>query len=246
MKRILFIIATLALLVACSKDKDKESSGKPGEPAVEVHPVAVDLGLSVKWASFNVGATKPSGLGDLFAWGEVEPKETYDWITYKWALDDRNKLTKYCYSDRPNRWGLESDPDGITVLDPEDDAARAILGGEWRMPSQEELAELVDSCTWVSATKDNVAGYLIQNKNSRYKDSIFIPSAGYQDDSSEPGKGRIGVGDFLNIWSSTLEHGSCAAYCIYLRAQSENNPNPEPEVAYIFRHTGFPIRAVCK
>ena len=46
---------------------------------------AVDLGLSVKWATFNLGATKPQASGDFFSWGETEPKSNYSWSTYKWC-----------------------------------------------------------------------------------------------------------------------------------------------------------------
>ena len=84
---------------------------------------AVDLGLSVKWASMNVGATKDSGFGTYFAWGEVKPKQYYSWGTYLWSQGDTSFLLKYNASDKK------------TQLTPFDDAARANMGGEWRMPT---------------------------------------------------------------------------------------------------------------
>ena len=57
----------------------------------------VDLGLSVKWAACNVGATTPETYGDYFAWGETEPKTTYDWITYKWCNDSENTQNQVLY-----------------------------------------------------------------------------------------------------------------------------------------------------
>lgn len=94
----------------------------------------VDLGLSVKWATCNVGAIQPEEFGDYFAWGEVETKAIYNWDTYKY-YDDFN-LTKYTSNDSK------------TVLDPEDDAATVNWGGAWRMPTKAEQDELRNNCTW--------------------------------------------------------------------------------------------------
>ena len=93
---------------------------------------AVDLGLSVKWANMNVGATKDSGFGTYFAWGETKPKNYYSWNTYLWSQGDSNFLIRYTASDKK------------TQLMPNDDAARANLGGEWRMPTADECEELID------------------------------------------------------------------------------------------------------
>ena len=79
----------------------------------------VDLGLSVKWATCNVGATKPEEYGDYFAWGEVEPKEKYDWSTYKYYAGTESGLTKYCTN---SNFGIV---DNKTILDSADDAATA-------------------------------------------------------------------------------------------------------------------------
>lgn len=129
---------------------------------------AVDLGLSVKWANMNVGATKDSGFGSYFAWGEVKPKKYYSWGTYIWSQGDSKFLLKYSTSDRKIQ------------LTPSDDAARANWGGEWRMPTIEEYEELIDpaKCTWEWITKDGVNGYKVTGKKTG--NSIFLPITGFR------------------------------------------------------------------
>ena len=90
----------------------------------------VDLGLSIKWATCNVGASSPEEYGDYFAWGETEPKSIYDWSTYKYCNGSETTLTKYNYS---NIYGTV---DNKTTLEMSDDAARANWGGGWRMPTE--------------------------------------------------------------------------------------------------------------
>ena len=129
---------------------------------------AVDLGLSVKWANMNVGATKDSGFGSYFAWGEVKPKKYYSWGTYIWSQGDSKFLLKYSTSDRRIQ------------LTPSDDAAHANWGGEWRMPTIEEYEELInpDNCTWEWITKDGVNGYKVTGKKTG--NSIFLPITGFR------------------------------------------------------------------
>ena len=151
----------------------------------------VDLGLSVKWATCNVGASKPEGYGDYFAWGETRPKSTYNWSTYKWCRGNYNNLTKYCTS---SSYGTV---DNKTQLDLSDDAARANWGGSWRMPTHDELTELREKCTWTWTTQNGVNGYKVTSKtNGR---SIFLPAAGYRCGSS-----LLDAGSGGNYWSSSL------------------------------------------
>ena len=117
-------------------------------------PEAVDLGLSVKWASFNLGASKPEEHGDYYAWGETEPyydsfdpltwmegKEPgYDWATYVFCNGSYNNLTKY---NNDISYGLV---DNKMSLNQDDDAAYRHWGGSWRMPTQSEFQELIDNC----------------------------------------------------------------------------------------------------
>ena len=130
---------------------------------VSPEPEYVDLGLSVKWATFNLGATSPEDYGDYFAWGETEPKEEYTWANYKWCDGTDTHITKYNTSD------------GKITLELEDDAAHVNWGSNWRMPSKDELKELIDSCQWERATLNDVVGNKITGPNGN---SIFIPAAG--------------------------------------------------------------------
>jgi hypothetical protein len=147
-------------------------------------PEYVDLGLSVKWATFNVGATSPEDYGDYFAWGETEPKETYSWATYKWCDGTQNTMTKYNATD------------GKTILEPTDDAAQVHRGGKWRMPTKAECQELIDSCTWEWTTSNNINGYRVTGPNGN---SIFLPAGGVR-----IGNASYAIGEFGYYWSSSL------------------------------------------
>lgn len=122
---------------------------------------AVDLGLSVKWADMNVGATKPEEAGDLISWGETSPKEVYSEAAFKWWTPN-NK-----YSAANHKW----------VLDPEDDAAHVNWGGNWRMPTQWEFEELVEKCTFSQATVNGVTVLKVTGPNGK---SIYLPATGYK------------------------------------------------------------------
>ena len=125
----------------------------------------VDLGLSVKWATCNVGTTKPEGYGDYFAWGETRSKSYYN-------------SSSYSYYDNPTTLPLSAD------------AARANWGGQWRMPTIDEFEELRSKCTWTWTTQNGVNGYKVtSNSNGNY---IFLPAAGYRDLGSLYGAGDYG------------------------------------------------------
>ena len=106
----------------------------------------VDLGLpsGLLWATCNVGATSPEDYGDYFAWGETQPKDTYEWSTYQYCNGSYNTLTKYCSN---SSYGYNGFTDNLTTLLPEDDAATANWGGNWRMPTKEEFQELYNNTT---------------------------------------------------------------------------------------------------
>ena len=134
---------------------------------------AVDLGLSVKWATCNVGANSPEEYGDYFAWGEISPKDSYT---------EDNCST--C---------------GVSMTDisgnPQYDAATANWGGAWRMPTQAEIRELYASCTWEWTTFNGVNGGLVTGPNGN---SIFLPADGYRYGTSSTNVGSVGY-----YWSST-------------------------------------------
>ena len=142
-------------------------------------PEVVDLGLSVKWASCNLGATKPEEYGDYFAWGETDTKSHFTPSNYKWLVGG-NFTRKYTLAQ--SMYNVDSQ-DNKLVLDPEDDAAHLNLGGKWRMPTAEEFEELASGCTWTEETVNGVQGVRVTSNVSGYADrSIFIPYAGGRDD----------------------------------------------------------------
>ena len=156
----------------------------------------VDLGLpsGTKWATCNVGAATPEEYGNYYAWGETEPKETYDWATYKWCNGRYKTLTKY---STDSDYGTV---DNKIVLELADDAARANWGGAWRMPTDAEWTELRENCEWTWIDDYNgtgVAGLIVtSNINGN---SIFLPAAGchrYDD--------LFLAGGYGYYWSSSL------------------------------------------
>lgn len=158
-------------------------------------PVAVDLGLSVKWARTNLGATVPEEYGGYFAWGETAPKAEYKWTNYAFeqGTGRTGPFSKYV---------IDTDlgtVDHKTVLDPADDAAHAILGGDWRMPTKEEVEELMTSCQWTWTTRNGVSGYRVTSNKSGYSGvSIFLPANGIF------GTSVTKVGTEGNYWSASL------------------------------------------
>ena len=155
----------------------------------------VDLGLSVKWATCNVGASTPEEYGDYFAWGERQPKSTYSWSTYKWCYGNYKSQNKYCTK---SEYGTV---DNKTVLEAADDAATAKWGGSWCMPTDAELTELRTECTWTRTTKNGVNGYKVTSKSNG--NSIFLPAAGYRS-----GIRLYGAGSSGSYWSSSLNTGN--------------------------------------
>lgn len=143
----------------------------------------VDLGLSVKWATCNVGANKPEEYGNYYAWGETITKSSYT-------------------SDNSKTYGkVMTDIAGNVNYD----AARANWGGSWRMPTKAEMQELYNSCTWTWTTQNGVNGYKVKGPNGN---SIFLPAAGYRYDGSLYRAGSDG-----SCWGSApYESGSYSAY----------------------------------
>lgn len=219
----------------CSGDNNGNGSGdsntgntdtKDEGTGVEAGHAYVDLGLpsGLKWATCNIGATVSTDFGDYFAWGEVEPKKDYSWETYKYGTEDN--LTKYNSSD------------GKIVLDAEDDVATVNWGGKWRMPTKEEMEELVDNCTslYTSKTDENgyaVFGWKVTGPNGN---SIFLPAEGciYKGTLLE-------AGSCAYYWSSSLYiDNSSSAYYLGINEHGMG-------VTWDYsRHYGLSVRPVCK
>lgn len=163
-------------------------------------PKGVDLGLSVRWAEFNVGATNAQDFGGYFAWGELEPSAN-SWSSYKWRKSgtdwDSVKLTKY------NTDSAFGTVDGKSVLEPSDDIAAVSYGGNWRMPTDAEWKELKDNCSWTWTTLDGVKGYSLKSRIPGFESAeIFLPAAGYRYDNTTYAAGSEG-----GYWSSSLYKG---------------------------------------
>ena len=190
----------------------------------------VDLGLSVKWATCNVGAENPEEYGDYYAWGETERKKDYSLSSYIWYDNSSNTLTKYKLSGR--NW---TDDINKTILESEDDVAHIKWGGNWRMPTTKEIKELRRKCTWTWTTINNVNGYRITSNKKGYTDrSIFLPAAGYYNNVEV---NRIGTSGFY--WSRVLNtrNSSTAVGAFFNDCGSRIDREK--------RNNGRSVRAVC-
>ena len=165
----------------------KKQSVKRSEPDGFVNDHGyVDLGLSVKWATCNVGASSPSDYGDYYAWGETSTTSSYDVDnskTYRKSMGNIGGNSSY-------------------------DVARYRWGGSWRLPTKAELEELKTECTWTWTTQGGHNGYKVTGKNGK---SIFLPAAGYRYDTTLKAVGEIG-----SCWSSTpYESNTISAYYLF-------------------------------
>lgn len=168
---LILIVSTIVGLAGCS-----------GNSTINGHEY-VDLGLSVKWATCNVGAHSPSDYGDYYAWGETKPKKNYtqeNSETVGKDLEDIAGNSSY-------------------------DVARDSWGGTWRLPTEADMRELVDKCEWEWTTQEGYNGYRVTGPNGN---SIFLPAAGYR-----AGAGRSGNGSHGFYWGSTPVEGSTNDAC---------------------------------
>ena len=213
----------LAIVIsACTKAPQETPAGEDETPSGEVDDnkpgeevsftpedlQTVDLGLSVKWASKNLEAVAPADAGGRFAWAEKTSKESFSWENYLWG----DTMEKY------------NEKDGKLVIDPEDDAAVAALGGYWRMPTNQEWEELRSSsnCSWTWTQKDGISGYEV--KSLRNGNSIFLPCVKGAQDAS--------------YWSSSLSAN--AVRSAYILSMDEGTTS----VLISARKSGFLIRPV--
>ena len=206
------VVISLSIFSACEPSIGKDGMGKH-----KGHEY-VDLGLpsGLKWATCNVGANSPEEYGDYFAWGEVEPKESYS--TYKYH--DGSNFTKYTGSDK-------------TVLDPEDDAAHVNWGGAWRMPTRAEQEELYNNCTWIWTTQNGVNGCKVTGPNGN---SIFLPAAGYIDHNENTLWSAESSGNYWSSWVDSYDPN----YANDMNFYSDNR-----YLHHTSRSNGQSVRPVC-
>lgn len=178
-----------------------------------VMPIAIDLGIivdgkTVKWASFNLGATAEQETGYLYAWGSTVRKTEYLWKTYPYSNTDGTKFTKYCQDGITDWWAGEGAPDKLETLQAKDDVAAKRLGGKWRIPTAQEAGALVSTLyntaryTWdFHATSGGVSGVRITWKTNG--NSIFLPYTGRMHGDKLEFKGIRGF-----FWTSQLSSGA--------------------------------------
>ena len=195
----------------------------------------VDLGLSVKWATCNVGARKPEDNGNLYGWGEIVPTDIYDplsRLTSKWGTN-LSGFTKY------NLDSENGTVDNKTTLDPEDDVAHVVWGGKWRMPTKQEQVELRNNCTWEWTTLNGVNGYRVTSKIPGYTDrSIFLPAAGAAYNL------RYEYGSTGYYWSSSIESLDDGRVLCF-SAAIINITSRYAAISMGGRECGYSVRPVC-
>ena len=147
-------------------------------------PIAVDLGLSVKWAIYNIGAESPEEYGDYIAWGETTPKSIYN-ATYSFT---HGKTLEELMSSK-----IVDSNGNLTAAY---DAATVNWGKSWRLPTQTEMVELINNCTWTRAIQNNINGYLVSSKTN--SNSIFLPAGGVRFERYLQDCGLIG-----HYWTAT-------------------------------------------
>ena len=234
---VLSAVAFLALgLSSCNKDEDKVTILDPVKfSGVISEEDAVDLGLSVNWAGYNVGAEKPEQLGSYFCWGETAVKEEgilYEkdnWIYYDAELTQRLKY---------------SSGDALVVLEAGDDAATAVWGEGFRMPTAAEVKELINGCDWTYAKYKGVTGWVATKKAAEVAEgeepveeelpSIFFPVSGFKVNASTQGKDRV-------IYLSSSLYATNSDYAITISGSDRGISAGSLAVFY-----GGQIRAVSK
>ena len=252
----LLVIAAM-LGTACSavnpdeSDPQENDNGKTEKkPTPEMYdapiPEAVDLGLSVKWASVNLFADEPYSIRGHLAWGGYY-NTVYNWSHYRLSQGSKKTLTRY-NSDK--EYGKVDNKKEFKDYNYEDDAARAYLGGNWRIPTLAEWQELIDNCTWkweygkyipdpLNPNRNiQLRGYRVTSKKSGYTDaSIFLTAAGHYQYNEEKIKEEYMYPGTLGFyWTSTVSTAGDAR-SVFLHGGGVN-----------FRHTpryeGLSIRPV--
>ena len=188
----------------------------------------VDLGLSVKWATCNLGATKPEEYGKYYAWADTKG------YTSDESHDFSLKNTPYC-TDASNHTSSSSWSkynSGDAKLESADDAATVNLGGSWRMPTQAEWRDLYNECTWTWISQNGVNGYKVSSKKNN--NSIFLPAAGYRSGTSS---GNVGSNGYY--WSSQV----CSSF-VY-SAWDVGFGSGYRDYGNSGRDDGFSVRPVC-
>lgn len=204
-----FLYMLMAAVPAMFSSCDDDNDGPKEDPDPYAY---VDLGLSVMWAQYNVGAEAPEQFGGYYAWGETEEKEVYSSATYTLKNADGE------FTDLGDICGTEYD------------VAHVKWGYQWRMPSCQEIQELVNECKWEWTAIDGKGGYTVTGPNGN---SIFLPATGYKMNGSTANY----EGENGSYWSGTpKENSSTDAYYLVFGSRYRFD--------YSWRFAGQPVRAV--
>ena len=197
----------------------------------------VDLGLSVNWGKWNIGATNETEPGNYYAWGEIETKTDYSWNTYirhtnGTAYSPKNKkiFIKYCPLDKESTYWYGAGPaDNLTILESVDDVVTQTLGKNYRMPTEEDFNNLFAlPHTWIN--KNGINGYEFNGNGN----TLFIPAAGLQPDLQP-----LYIGTYGRYWTSNLHQPL---------PQSSRQLSFNSTTVEMFngdRNRGYTIRPVC-
>ncbi len=204
--------------------RENTSASDDKFPSDGTEHTLVDLGLSVKWAACNVGATSPYEVGNFYSWSAIATKENYTSSTDTYC----NCADNYDHCSNAFHFTKYNYIDNDTVLVAADDAATVNWGSTYRMPTQKEFEELKTQCTWTwDATHK---GYLVTATNGN---SIFLPAAGYYDGANHEAEGVYGL-----YWSSSLYNKTGSfAYSLYFNSGSIYNSDS-------YRSFGYSVRPV--
>ena len=176
------------------------------------HKIDLDLPSRTKWACCNVGATRPESCGKYYAWGEISTKTVFSPVSYKYATGDDIRSDGYTYKRNIVFQNL-----GRSICNTRYDVATMVWGDPWRMPSDDQFAELIDNCTYVSTTVNNVKGMKFTSKvNGK---SIFFPASGYCNNTETCSKDETGY-----YWSgtqSTRYESDALTIALYCRGYSK-------------------------
>ena len=232
----------IANLVKAVKDGNKSDADALAEIAKKLEELkaaggsttvvkdCVDLGLpsGLMWRKYNLGANSEYEMGNYYAWGETVTKQRYDITTYKWGYRSGEKkyYTKYNETDK------------LTLLQPEDDAATANLGNNYRTPTKKEWEELLDECTWEDVTKTNkynetvIDYWKVVGPNGNF---IILPYAGW-----------YGVDKWFNDVSTYLSASLMETSKVYLLILYNDvvEPITMPEMTYSVPEYGNSVRPV--
>ncbi|MBO4709996.1 MAG: hypothetical protein J5727_09495, partial [Kiritimatiellae bacterium] len=198
------------------------------------------------WATTNVGAEKPEDYGLYFWWGDTVG---YKWENEQWVASDGSASGFSFSGANAPTYGnvaaaLQSEgwivlKDGTYIFAPDHDAAQVHWGGDWRMPMEQELQDLVDNCDWTWTKQNGVNGYEVRGKGDYASNSIFLPCSGYGYGTSFYDAGSIG-----SYWSSVPHSGSSVSWSLYIDFDSEFDSGSHT-VRDDSRIYGYSVRPVC-